>query len=109
MSSHSDDSSGGYSENETFQGPTSFAASHACGISSDKMFSHLGITPTIAPAYDGTTSWFEYLQLIGDWCDMTMLDEAKRGPSLKTRLSGLATVQKEVLDRDRFCCAPGYT
>ncbi|OLP80807.1 hypothetical protein AK812_SmicGene38735 [Symbiodinium microadriaticum] len=37
------------------------------------------ITPKIAPAYDGTTSWFEYEQLIDDWCDITTLDESKRG------------------------------
>ena len=61
---------------------------------SDKMLSHLGITPKIAPAYDGTTSWFEYAQWIDDWCDITTLDEDKRGPSLKTRLSGIAAVQK---------------
>ena len=74
MSSHSSDdtnsdSSGGYSENETSQGPTSYAASHAYGISSEKMLNHLGITPKIAPAADGT-SWFEYVQLIDDWCTL---------------------------------------
>ena len=73
MSSHSDDSSsnasGGYSQDETSHDPMSFAASQAYGLSRDKMLSHLGITPKIAPAYDGTTSWFEYEQLIDDWCD----------------------------------------
>ena len=75
MSSHSSDdsrrdSSGGYSEDEIFQGPTSYAASHAYGISIEKMLSHLGITLNIAPASDGTTAWFEYEQLIDDWCDI---------------------------------------
>ena len=62
---------------------------------SQKMLSHLGIAPKITPAYDGTTVWFEYEQLIDDWRDITTLDETKRGPSLKTRLCGLATVQKQ--------------
>ena len=48
----------------------SYAASQAYGISSEKMLSHLGITPQIAPA-SGTASWFEYGQLIDDWCHTT--------------------------------------
>ena len=92
MSSQSDDSgsnsTGGYSEDETSRGPTSFAAGQAYGISSDRMLSHLGIAPNIEPAYDGTTSRFEYEQRIDDWCDITTLGETKRRPSLKTRLSG---------------------
>ena len=35
------------------------------------------------------------------------MDEPKRGPSLKTRLSGLATVQKEALDRKGVTAADG--
>eukprot|EP00439_Symbiodinium_sp_Y106_P072138 s1201_g13.t1 len=30
------------------------------------MLGQLGITPKTGPAYDGTTSWFEYEQLIDD-------------------------------------------
>ena len=55
----------------------------------------------IAPAYDGTTSWFACEQLIDDWFDITTLDEM-RGPSLKTRPSGLATVQKETVQRKAY-------
>ena len=44
-------SSGGYSEDEPFQGPASHAAQSSA--STDKMLSHLGITPKIAPACDG--------------------------------------------------------
>ena len=70
MSSRRDDgssnSSGGYSEDEASQGPTSYAASRATGLASGQMLSHLGITPKIAPAYDGTTSWFEHEQLLDD-------------------------------------------
>ena len=58
----SNSSSGGYSEDEPSQGPASSYSS------SDKMLSQLGITPKIAPSYDGTTSWFEYEQLVDDWC-----------------------------------------
>ncbi|CAE7789258.1 Trank1 [Symbiodinium sp. KB8] len=70
-------------------------------------FLELGITPKIAPAYDGTTSCFEYEQLVDGWCDITTLEETNRGTSRKRRLSGLATVQKEALDRDRRCSANG--
>ena len=109
MASHGDDSStnssGGYSDDETSQGPTSYVASQATGLASDQMLSHLGITPKIAPAYDGTTSWLEHEQLVDDWCDIATLDETKRGSSLKTRLSGFSAVQKEALDRDRLCSA----
>ncbi|CAE7513067.1 unnamed protein product [Symbiodinium microadriaticum] len=44
---------------------------------SQKMLSHLGIAPKITPAYDGTTVWFEYEQLIDDWRDITTLDAWK--------------------------------
>ena len=97
---------GRYSEDQTYEGPAYYAASQAFGISSEKMLSHLGIAPKIAPAYDGTTSWFECEQLIDDWCDITTLDEKKRGPSLKTRLR-LATVQKEALEREKLISIDG--
>ncbi|CAE7244343.1 secG, partial [Symbiodinium microadriaticum] len=65
------------------------------------------VAPKIAPAYGGTTSWLEYEQLIDGWCDITSVEETNGGPSLKTRLSGLATVQRKALDRCRFCSANG--
>ena len=101
----SHNSSPGYFEDEPSQGPASSAAQSMA--STDKVFSHPGITPKIVPSYDGTTSWFEYEQLVDDWCDITTLDEEKRGPSLKTRLSGIATVQKEALDRKRLASKRG--
>ena len=63
---NSSQSSGGYSEDEkTSQGPASYAAQSLA--TSDRMLTHLGITPKIAPAYDGVTSWFEYEQLIDEY------------------------------------------
>ena len=98
-------SSGRYSEDEMSQGPASYAASQACGMS-DKMLSHLGITPKVAPAYDGTTSWFEYEQLIDDWCDITRLDESKRGVSQNEALRSCKPAKK-TLDRTTLTAADG--
>ena len=47
-----------------------------------------GYSPKTAPGYDGTTSWFEYEQLIDDGCDITTLvsqDEALRSCNSATR------------------------
>ena len=101
----SNNSSGGYSKDEPSQGPASYAAQSYS--TSDKMLGQLGITPKTGPAYDGTTSWFEYEQLIDDRCDITTLDEEKRRPSLKTKLSGIASMQKEALDRTKLASKSG--
>ena len=66
-----------------------------------------GYSPKTAPAYDGTTSWFEYEQLIDDCCDITTLDAKKKGSPLKTRLSGLAALQQEALDREKLTAVNG--
>ena len=47
-----------------------------------------GITTQIQPLFDGSTSWFKYEELIDDWLDLTVLQERKRGQTLKNRLVG---------------------
>ena len=101
----SKNSSAGYSQDEPSQGPAPYAARSFA--TTDKVPGHLDITPNIRPAYDGTTSWFEYEQLIDDRCDITTLDEEKRRPSLKTKLSGIASMQKEALDRTKLASKSG--
>ena len=59
-----------------------------------------GLTTKIPPMFDGTTSWFQYEELIDDWLDLTTLDADKHGPALKNRLMGEAAVYKSLLDRD---------
>ena len=54
-------------------------------------------TTKIPPSFDGKTSWFAYEDAIDDWCDITELDDEKRGPALRNRLEGDA---KTILDRD---------
>ena len=60
----------------------------------------LQVTTKIPPSYDGRTSWFAYEEAVDDWCDITELPEAKRGPALKSRLLAEAAVYKPLLDRD---------
>ena len=52
------------------------------------------------PHFDGSQLWFAYEQSIYDWCDVTELDETKRGPELKNQLYGLAVQYKPLLNRD---------
>ena len=40
----------------------------------------------VAPSYNGNTSWFQYEELIDEWCDLTTIEASKRGPNLKSRL-----------------------
>ena len=58
------------------------------------------VTTKLAPAFNGTTSWFAYEEAIEDWCDITEIDPDKRGPTLRNRLEGDAAVYRTLLDRD---------
>ena len=60
------------------------------------------MTTKVPPSYDGRSSWFAYEDAIDDWCDITELDNDKRGPALRNRLEGEAAIHKRLLDRDRL-------
>ena len=60
------------------------------------------VTTKVPPSYDGRSSWFAYEDAIDDWCDITELDNEKRGPALRNRLEGEAAIHKRLLDRDRL-------
>ncbi len=81
-----------YDEDKVYTGGTAFAATDLPTVQT--------ITTKIPPSYDGKTSWFAYEELVDDWCDITELDAEKRGPALRKRLEGEATVYKPLLDRD---------
>ena len=57
-------------------------------------------TVKIPPLFDGPTSWFKCEKLVYDWLDLTQLEAGKRGPALKSRLVGDASMYKGVLDRE---------
>ena len=59
------------------------------------------VTTEVPPSYDGI-NWFAYEDAIDDWCDITELDGDKRGPALRNRLEGEATIHTRLLDRDRL-------
>ena len=58
------------------------------------------VTTKVPLSYDGKTSWFSYEDAIDDWCDITELEDEKRGPVVRNRLEGEAAVYKRILDRD---------
>ena len=62
----------------------------------------VAMTPKIPPGFDGIMSWFKYEQLVDDWVALTTIEPARQGPSLKTRLTGLAERYKELLDNNRL-------
>ena len=47
--------------------------------------------------------WFTYERQVKDWCLITIVDEDKRGPLLKTRLSGSVLVYAESLEPAKLC------
>ena len=59
-------------------------------------------TSKIAPAFNGRTSWFAYEELIEEFLDITVLDDEKIGPALRSRLIGDAAVYKPLFDRDQL-------
>ena len=60
------------------------------------------MTSQIPPAYNGSDSWFTFEELVNDWEDSCVLDEKKRGPALKNRLTGQAAIFRRTLDREKL-------
>ena len=52
------------------------------------------------PSYDGRVSWLRYEEVVGDWVTFTTIEASKRGPLLKSRLTGDAHMYKAVLQND---------
>ena len=64
------------------------------------MSSHQQVTTKIPPSYNGSGLWFTYEEQVGEWEDLTELAVEKRGPALKSRLEGTASIYKNFLDRE---------
>ena len=60
----------------------------------------LSMTAKQPPSYDGKVSWFRYEELVDDWVTITTVEAPKRGPLLKSRLTGDAYMYKAVLQND---------
>ena len=68
----------------------------------------INIQQEVIPSpFDGSTSWFTYVELIDDWLDLTVLEAEKRGSALKNRLVGDAEMYKGLLDRESLKAADG--
>ena len=65
------------------------------------------VSTKVPPSFDGRSSWFAYEEAIDDWCDVTELDAEKRGPALRNRLEGDASVYRTLLDRELLRNAAG--
>ena len=71
---------------------------HAARAAKETPSGSLGMTPQIPPTFYGTTSWFEFEDLIEDWLGITALQNEKKGPSLKNALVGRAVFYKNLFD-----------
>ena len=49
---------------------------------------NLSMTVKQPPSYDGKVSRFRYEELVDDWVTITTVEASKRGPLLKSRLTG---------------------
>ena len=61
---------------------------------------NLSMTAKQPPSYDGRVSWHRYEELVDDWVTFTTIGASKRGPLLKSRLTGDAHMYKAVLQND---------
>ena len=61
---------------------------------------NLSMTAKQPPSYDGKVSWFRYEELVDDWVTITTVEATKRGPLLKSKLTGDAYMYKAVLQND---------
>ena len=57
------------------------------------------VTTKIPPSYDGSTLWFPYEEAVMEWNDLTELDKNKRGPALRSQLTGAAATYRHHIDR----------
>jgi len=71
------------------------ADSFASGLQHGELMNH-----KIPPSFGGTQSWFAFEELVHDWEDTCTLDKKHRGPALKNRLYGEASIYKTSLDRE---------
>ena len=84
------------------QGSESFVTNHRHLQELHRLSAFQQVTTKAPPSYDGRGSWFAYEDAIDDWCDITELDNEKRGPALRNRLEGEAAIHKRLLDRERL-------
>ena len=84
------------------QGSESYATNHRHLQELHRLSAFQQVTTKVPPSYDGRGSWFAYEDAIDDWCDITELDNDKRGPALRNRLGGEAAIHKRLLDRERL-------
>ena len=56
----------------------------------------------VPPALDGSTSWFTYEERVSDWEDITQIDQERRGPLLKQRVSGPARIHIQLIDKEKL-------
>ena len=57
--------------------------------------------------FDGSTSWFNFEELIDDRLDLTVLEARIRGPALKIRLVGNAEMHKRLFHRESLRAEDG--
>ena len=81
-------------------GNESFVSNHRHIQELHRLSAFQQVTTKVPPSFDGRGSWFAYEDAIDDWCDITELDNEKRGPALRNRLEGEAAIHKRLLDRD---------
>ena len=56
---------------------------------------NLSMTAKQPPSYDGKVSWFRYEELVDDWVTITTVEAPKKGPLLKSRLTGDAYMTRQ--------------
>ena len=89
-------------EEYLLHGSESYVTNHRHVNELHRLSAFQQVTTKVPPSYDGRSSWFAYEDAIDDWCDITELDNEKRGPALRNRLEGEAAIHKRLLDRDRL-------
>ena len=61
---------------------------------------NLSMTAKQPPSFDGKVSWFRFEELVDDWVTFTTVDPDKRGPLLKSRLTGDAQMYRSILQNE---------
>ena len=61
-----------------------------------------------SPSFDQSTmTGFMFEEYVRDWEETTIMEPAKRGPSLRNRLRGYPATFRRIFDRDKLCEADG--
>ena len=71
---------------------------NALAARDDEALASLKMTPKIAPAFDGSTPFYMYEEIVEEWTSLTTLEPKLWATNLRNRLTGEAAFAKKLVN-----------